>query len=611
MFDCRAWILLLMLLPLVSARSASAQAVPSRQVLVVYSHEREMAMYTGFDRAFRSQLQSGSGSPIEFYTEYLDLIRFGEPGYRQKSVDYLRLKYTAQRIDLIVTVSSLAFDFILEHGEAIFPGIPVVFASVNTSRIEEVALRENVTGVAVKRDLRDTLDLLLHVHPDTQQVFVPVGSSATEQSWAAATRALLEPYEKRVRITYLSGLPMESLLRVLTDLPRHSAVLFTTLFFSDGAGRYFLPEEALADITARSSAPVYSTDQAFLGSGIVGGVLFDLAPSGDAAGRLGKRVLAGERPASIAMEIIDPNVPMFDARQLQRWNISKTHLPVNSVIRFEEPGPWDQYKFYIIGAISLVVFQAALIAGLVAARVKRRRAEASLRASHVQVRDLAGRLITAQEEERARIARELHDDAGQRMAFLSIGLSRIKRRITDDPGQASGELTSLQQEMITLSKDLRALSHTLHPGLLEHLGLVKSLEIRCDEVTAESGVAVRLEVEREIGAIPAATALCLYRVAQEALHNIVKHAHAGSARVRLSRRNGHIAMQVDDDGRGFETGTAAGHRGLGLMSLDERVRMLDGTFTISTSRRAGTTLSVTLPVGDGDSTASTGDAARS
>src|SRR5262245_9319001 len=230
--------------------------------------------------------------------------------------------------------------------------------------------------------------------------------------------------------------------------------------------------------------------------------------------------------------------------------------------------------------------------------MRQRRAEASLRASHMRIRDLAGRLITAQEAERTRIARELHDDAGQRIASLSIAMSRIKRRVADAPEQAQGELAALQQDMIALSKDLRVLSHQLHPGLLEHLGLVKSLEVRCEEIRAQSGVHVRLDVGPDLGTVPPAAALCLYRVAQEALHNIVKHAHARSARVSLTRRDDHLAMNIEDDGHGFEAGTAAGHRGLGLMSLDERVRMLDGTFAVTTSRQAGTTVSVAIPVGE-------------
>jgi len=557
-----------------------------------------MLMYTGFDHAFRSRLQSNATSPIEFYTEYLDLMRFADPSLRPKSVDYLRLKYTAPRIDLIVAVGSLAFDFMIENGEAIFPGVPIVFGSVNASRIERFTLAEHITGVAVKRDLRQTFDLLMAIHPDTQQVVIPVGSSSTELEWASATRELFQPYKKRVRITYLSGLSMNAMLGALRALPEHSAVLFTTLFYYDAAGRYFLPEEALASITTQSNAPVYGTDEAFLGSGIVGGVLYDLQPAGDAAGRLGQRVLAGESPSSIPVETIDSNFPMFDARQLERWHIAKSRLPAGSVIRFEEIGPWGRYKYYIVGAVSLMLLQAVLIIGLFVARAKRRRAEASLRASHVRIRDLAGRLITAQEEERSRIARELHDDAGQRIASLSIALSRIKRKVVDDPPRASNDLAVVQEEMATLSNDLRELSHALHPGMLEHLGLVKSLEIRCNEVAAESGIAVRLDVGSELGTVPPLIALCLYRVAQEALHNVVKHAHAGSARVCLARNNGTIHMRVEDDGLGFESGTTNGHRGLGLMSLDERVRMLDGTFAIATSRRTGTTLSITIPVNE-------------
>ena len=578
---------------------AAAQAGASKQVLLVYSHEREMSMYTGFDHILRSRLQAGK-SPIEFYTEYLDLIRFGEHDQRQKSVDYLTVKYSAQQIDLIITVGSLAFDFILEHGDAIFPGVPVVFTSVNISRIEQLTLKSNVTGVATRRELRETLDLLLNIHPDTQQVVVPVGASSTEEAWVAATRQLLQPYEKRVRITYLSGLAMDGMLQTLSELPAHSVVLFTSLFYYDAAGRYFLPEEALALIAARSSAPVYGTDEALLGSGIVGGVLYDLAPNADAAGRVGGRVLARERPADIRVEVIDPNRPMFDDRQLQRWGIAKSRLPPGSVIRFEDVGPWARYKFYIIAAMSLLVFQAVLIGGLVASRLRRRRAEALLQASHRRVRDLAGRLITAQEGERARIARDLHDDVGQRIALMLIAMSRISGHIGGESREASDELDGVQQRMTALSKDLRALSHQLHPGLLEHLGLVKSLESHCRAVAAESGISVRVDVAGELGTLPADAELCLYRVAQEGLHNVVKHARARSARVSLARRDGHIAMSIEDDGRGFESGTAAEHRGLGLMSLDERVRMLDGTFAIATSRQTGTIMSVTIPVDQSD-----------
>jgi signal transduction histidine kinase len=218
---------------------------------------------------------------------------------------------------------------------------------------------------------------------------------------------------------------MDAMLSRLSALPEHSAVLFTTVFYYDAAGQYFLPDEALAGISARSTAPVYGTDEAFLGSGPVGGILYDITPLADTTGRIVQRVLTGDKPASISVETVNPNYPMFDARQLERWHIPKSRLPAGSVIRFEEIGTWARYKVYIVGAASLVVFQAALIVGLIVMSAKRQRAETSLRVSHVQIRDLAGRLITVQEQERSRIARELHDDVCQRMALLGMELTQL------------------------------------------------------------------------------------------------------------------------------------------------------------------------------------------
>ena len=200
-----------------------------------------MAMYAGFDHALRLHLKSAGSSPVEFYTEYLDLMRFAGPVQREKSVDYLRAKYAGPRIDLIVTVGSLAFDFILEHGDTIFPDIPIVFASVNASRIAQAPLKENVTGVAVERDVRQTVDLLLAIQPDVQQIVIPIGSSPTEKEWAEDTRQLFKPYEKRVRVEDLSDLSMDAMLRRLSALPAHSAVLFTTVFYYDAAGSISCP----------------------------------------------------------------------------------------------------------------------------------------------------------------------------------------------------------------------------------------------------------------------------------------------------------------------------------------------------------------------------------
>jgi signal transduction histidine kinase len=210
---------------------------------------------------------------------------------------------------------------------------------------------------------------------------------------------------------------------------------------------------------------------------------------------------------------------------------------------------------------------------------------------------LAGRLIYAQEEERTRIARELHDDVGQRVASLSIGLSNLKRRVPNPDDTARSELSGLQQQVVGLAKDLRDLSHELHPGALEHVGLLEALRSRCEEINGGSGIRVDVKVADGWSEVANDIELCLYRVAQEALRNITKHAHATTAHISLARRNGQVVMRITDDGRGFQKNGTNGQHGIGLLSMRERVRMLEGSFEVESSSR-GTVATVVIPTGE-------------
>jgi len=229
---------------------------------------------------------------------------------------------------------------------------------------------------------------------------------------------------------------------------------------------------------------------------------------------------------------------------------------------------------------------------------ERKQVETQLRGSHQQIKDLAGRLITAQEAERTRIARELHDDVGQRVASLLIALSALKRKAGDHRLEGmEDQFSTLQRETMALSKDLRDLSHELHPGALEHVGLVEALRTRCEELNLDSTFNAYVDVAEEWSELPYDIAVCLYRVAQEALRNVARHAQATTAQISLARQSGQVVMQVTDDGRGFET-NGAQNRGLGLISMDERVRMLGGTVQVRPGAHKGTVIIATLPVGE-------------
>jgi signal transduction histidine kinase len=567
-------------------RFACAQEFKEKSILILYSHEREMSVYADLDHALRSALLSGSSYPAVFYTEYLDLIRFPDEWHQQKLVDYLHVKYAGRKIDLIFVVSPLAFHFLLQYGEKLFPGIPAVFTPIDVRRIGQLVLTPNITGVAVKRDVRDTVDLALQLQPDITKVIIPAGSSTIEKSWAEETRKSVLAYGSRLDVTVLTDLPMQEMLAQLKTLPPHSMVLFASSFFYDAAGNYFLPEEALDRICRAANVPVYSTNETYLGHGIVGGSLLDLAEPGAAAGSMGKRILAGESPAAIPVQTLDPNHIMVDARQLKRWGISEKKLPPDSIVRFRQESGWDIYKWYLIGLIALFALQSLLILTLIMQRRK-------LRLSEDRLKDLSRHLINAQEEERRRIARELHDDFGQRLALLRIDLEN--RSLQEVPrSNGLGGWEKLLSEVNELASDIQDLSHALHSTKLQYVGLKGALRDLCRQMSNQHHIEAELTITELARPVPAEIALCFYRVAQEALHNAAKHSGASRVVVAVSTSGSLLRMLITDNGKGFSQ-TQASH-GLGLASMRERLRMVGGELRVRSKPGQGTQLTAQAPV---------------
>jgi two-component system sensor histidine kinase UhpB len=215
--------------------------------------------------------------------------------------------------------------------------------------------------------------------------------------------------------------------------------------------------------------------------------------------------------------------------------------------------------------------------------------------SHNQVRKLLGRLIDVQESERRRISRELHDDLNQKIATLSMSISRIKRRVPMRDGDLIEELDQLRETANGLTNEVRRLSHQLHPAVLEHLGLVTALESYIAGFKDEEQIAVQFIADFGDERIPFQTSICLYRVAVEALRNVARHSGAKSAAVLLKRINGGLELQVSDSGKGFDVETFRLRGGLGLVSVEERLRLVQGTCEIHSAPERGTRLIARVP----------------
>ena len=224
---------------------------------------------------------------------------------------------------------------------------------------------------------------------------------------------------------------------------------------------------------------------------------------------------------------------------------------------------------------------------------ERKQAEESLRS-------LSARLITTQEEERSRIARELHDDFNQRLALVAVDLERLHDGLVDSQEGLADGLESLLRRTKELSSDIHRLSHQLHPSILQHLGLVAATRSFCKEISNQHAIHIELVHHGVPRSLPGDVALCLYRIVQEALRNVIKHSGAESARVEITGAEEGLRLQISDDGTGFDPESARTRGGLGLLSMRERLRLVNGAISFMQTEPTGTRIDVRIPFPDSD-----------
>ena len=226
----------------------------------------------------------------------------------------------------------------------------------------------------------------------------------------------------------------------------------------------------------------------------------------------------------------------------------------------------------------------------------RKNAEAALRRHQEELQNLAGRLITVQEEERKRIARDLHDDINQRIALLTFNLERVKADISTSKERAKRGISETCEYLREIGIDIQALSHRLHSSRLEYLGLEAAAAGFCKELSGQQNVDVEFHSENISKTLNTEVSLCLFRVLQEALQNAVKYSGVRQFRVSLKGTSDQIELSVHDSGVGFDPEKAINGHGLGLTSMKERLRLVDGRLLIDTQPQHGTTINARVPL---------------
>ena len=242
-----------------------------KRVLVLDWYNKDTAWNVSFERSFKAVLQSAPDRTVEYYNEYLETNRF--PGEHQSQLlrDYLRQKYADRAIDVLVANSDTPMDFLLKYRNELFPHAPIVFVAARRPTGEELADPSGITGILNINTYKETLDLALQLHPDTEQLFVVSGTLSHDKRFEKRAREELQRYQSKLRITYLTDLSPAELLAQAKKLPKRSMVFYIWQQFQDENGRILEASVILNSFASSTPAPIYAMTETYLGAGLIGG----------------------------------------------------------------------------------------------------------------------------------------------------------------------------------------------------------------------------------------------------------------------------------------------------------------------------------------------------
>jgi PAS domain S-box-containing protein len=859
-----------------------AQSNEPKRVLIISQEDLTWPAYRLIDENARTVLRAGSPEGILIFSEHLDRVHFPDQTFQEQQKAWIQRKYADAKIDLVIGVADVPTD--------IFLGVPVLHVGTDPLKKRSVssASAKGVTMIWIELDARKTLQAARRIQPAARQVVVIGSSSTTGQNLIDQVRDQIGGELDHLPVTYLTNLTMQEIYDKVATLGPDCMVLYVS-FARDAEGRQFISTEVMSKINAVSKAPVYVVLETNVGLGAVGGYVTSFAELGKQAGEMGLQLLAGKHPE----DTIASSEYVFDWRQLQRWKISESVLPVGSIVLFRQRSVWESYSWYILAAILLCLLETLLLLSLLRQRGAKRNVEASLierltfekllsdlstkfislpedqvdvnieqglgrvaeflemdrvtlfefsmdktelksafswvrggvtpapavvkaaelpwwrgrllagevsfatdgkslappeqeyfrrmgilsaatvplmvsgeingaisfvctkrrvnwtqdllsrvrvlgevfwnalqrrrsmqavltsqavlreseerfrlvantapvliwmsgtdklctffnqgwlsftgrsmqqelgegwvigvhpddvqrcirtysasfdarapfemeyrlrrfdgefrwvvdygtprfeidgtfcgyigsavditerKSSEESLHSLSGRLIHAQEQERARIARELHDDFSQRLALLGISLGQLWKDLPESQvGQRTGVLEILRGTK-EMSSDLHSLSHQLHSSKLELVGLVSALSGLCKEMGEKYKIDIHFTKSGALPNIAKDVELCLFRVTQEALGNVVKHSQSKGAQVELGANSMGVSLRVTDAGKGFEPDLSNPAAGIGLVGMRERLRLVGGRLSVKSELLHGTEIIAEVPL---------------
>jgi signal transduction histidine kinase len=534
------------------------------------------------ESALRRTLDEHLGPRLEFYREEIDAER--HPEARAQTIAEIRSRYANRNLDVVISIEGNAAD--------VLPGVPSVY--VGNLPGEQSGIRGDhrpADAVWYEIDTTKVVSIARKLQPKAHKVLIISGRGTLDRFYLEEFRSQLKTMERLVDFEYVEQDSVEQLEELVSHLPRDTIVLPTT-YSRDAAGNNYIPRDVVEKLARASTAPVYAILDSYIGVGTVGGYVVNWTKTGIAAAEVALKVMGGDNQPPITVPPDGTSEFMFDWRELKRWGFSEKDLPAESAIMYKVPTVWEQYRWRIVGIAILILVQSLLIGGLLIQRFRRRRAERWLR-------DMTGRVLQAQDDERRRIARDLHDGTGQHLSGIALSVGQV---LADFPS-GHDRLRQLLQDSHLASRqalnEVRAVSYALHPPILDGLGLIPALHWYLEGLQKRTTVNIDFDAPAALTATSPDAQRTLFRIVQESVANVLRHSGGTALAVKVRDNRNGITLEIENNGCGMSTeelerAEGAAVLGVGIAGMRERVRQLDGVFKI-TSGSGGTRVFVSLP----------------
>jgi len=381
------WPLCTLLIFVAAFTASGVEALQPKRVLIISAGSRLAPGFVAVDQQLLQALRNIPSAQIETYAENLDLVQFPADRYRRIFSEYLTAKYAEHPPDLVILVYVGNLGITGKLLPQLFPQTPIIVAGMTEEALQPGQFGPLVSGLAQRVNPRATLELILRLQPEVGRVVVIGGSAEVDRQMMQRIKDAASVFKGRIEFDYWDNHQIADLRRRVTQLPPKSAILFSRMS-RDAAGQAFISAQVGQELARLANVPMYIMVDSNLGTGAVGGAVASIEAFGHRAGEMARLILSGSAPNMLPFEIRTDSVPMFDWRALKRWGISESRLPPDSVVRFRPLSFWDEYLWYIIGALVIIAIQAAMIINLLVQRRHRRRLEEELRENR-QLMELA------------------------------------------------------------------------------------------------------------------------------------------------------------------------------------------------------------------------------